>query len=125
MLEAIKLQKTRNNPEVFFDPEKGHFEISGRSIQEDAAKFYTPLQEWLREYTESPKEFTEFVFRLEYLNSASIKKILKMLILLEGIDNQKYEVQIRWQYEKNDEIMRERGEEIKSVVKLPFELEAI
>jgi len=125
MLEAIKLEKTRNNPEVILDKENNHFEISGRSIQEDAAKFYAPLHDWVVEYVKVPNPETTFVFRLEYLNSASIKKILKMMIVFENLLNTQYKVKVVWQYEKNDEIMKERGEEIKSVVRLPFDLIAV
>ena len=120
-LKAIKLRASKKEPGVILDRENSVFEISGRSIPENAVSFYAPLKIWISEYIQNPNELTIFTLKLEYLNSSSTKQLLKMLVELEMIKKQDKEIRIVWQYESNDDIIRERGEELESVLCLPFE----
>ncbi len=122
MLEPLFISKTRNNPEVNLDKQKNYFRISGRSILEDPNKFYMMIYEWLDEYIKNPNPETEFYFDLEYFNSSSARQIMKLIILLENIQKTKNRITIIWLYEEGDEMSEERGEEIKIISKLNFEL---
>ena len=124
MPEAIYFEPTADNPKVILDKEKGLFEISGRSLPEDVAKFYAPVMDWVLEYITDPNDETEFVFDLEYFNSSSARLIVKMLVELEKLEKMGKKVKAVWLYKENDDVMQERGEELKSVVLLPFELKA-
>ncbi len=124
-MNPIFLEKTKKSPKILLDKEKGLFEISGRSIQEDSAKFYTPIIEWIKEYAANPNPVTDFQFNLEYFNSSSAKLIVKILFELERILKTPNKINVTWIYEENDDVSKERGEEIASTVKLPFEMKAI
>ncbi len=122
MLESIQYDKTDDKPAVSFDPENGVFEISGRSLPENANSFYDPLEIWLNEYARRPKNETKFVFRLDYFNSASHSKLVKLLICLENIPNKDERVIVKWYYHEDDDLMKIRGEELESIIELPFQL---
>lgn len=121
-MEALDIRATSDTPKVLFDPENGIFEISGRSLPEDVVSFYQPLIDWLDEYKDSPNEYTEFVFKYIYFNTATSKLIQDILIKLEEIHESGYKVQVMWFYEEEDEDMLDLGEEFSENVDIPFEI---
>lgn len=122
MLPPIYYSSTDDKPEVTFDVELNRFEIIGRSMPENANTFYEPLEKWLSEYALNPNDFTELVFRLDYFNSASSTKLVKLMICLESIVNKDERVKVSWFYHQEDDLLKMRGEELKSIIELPFEL---
>ncbi len=120
IMEALKIQQTEEIPNVILDKENQQFEISGRSLPEDTTKFYKPILDWFKSYIEIPNKTTRLELNLEYFNSSSASKIVKILVLLENLLQSGFEVEVVWYYNKDDEVMKERGEEIKSVVEVPF-----
>ncbi|MBQ3655439.1 MAG: DUF1987 domain-containing protein [Bacteroidales bacterium] len=123
MLEPILIQQTSDTPRVELDKERGIFEFSGKSLPEDVIKFFSPVQEWFSRYSEDPNPETEISFHLDYFNSSSARIIVKILIGLEAINGNKSNVHITWYYTENDEVMYDRGLELKSVLNLPFTVE--
>lgn len=121
-MEALDIQGTNDTPKVILDPENDIFEISGRSLPEDVVTFYHPILEWLEFYKESPLDYTEFVFRYIYFNTATSKLIQDVLIKLEEIYEAGNNVQVLWFYEEDDEDMFDAGEEFMENVDVPFEL---
>ena len=85
-MEIFNLEGTEDTPKVLFDKGNGIFELSGRSLPEDTAEFYEPILNWISEYATDLNDKTEFVFKLEYFNTASSKLILDLLSLLEDIE---------------------------------------
>ena len=122
MLEPLHLEKNEHNPEVILNKDENIFRFAGRTLLEDAIKFYAPIQNWFHQYVENPNPVTEVEFKLDYINSASIKKIVKILHDLEEITEKGNTAKVLWYYRKGDEVMKERGEEIKNVSKIPVEL---
>ena len=122
MLEAIILEKTKNSPEIILDIENNSFKIAGRSIVENPGEFYLPIYTWLNEYVKTPLDFTDFIIDLEYFNSSSARQIMEIIMLLEKIPETGNKVKISWMYEEGDEMSKERGDEIKLVSKLDFEV---
>lgn len=116
-MEIINLEGTEDTPKIILDASNGIFEISGRSLPEDSAEFYSPIISWLEAYGNSPNSSTSFVFKLEYFNTASSKLILDLLTTLEEIEG----VSILWYFHEDDEDMEEAGEEFSELVDVPFE----
>ena len=125
MGKAINIKGTEDTPKVILDIKKEEFEISGRSLPEDAEKFYAPIQKWMEIYVKNPCLNTAFTINLEYFNSSSVKQILRILIKLEQIVKDGKKVKITWFHHEDDELMEVRGQEIKSVLDVPFEIKAI
>lgn len=116
-MQILNLEGTEDTPKILLDKGNGIFEISGRSLPEDSAEFYQPVLEWLEEYQDNKNSTTEFVFKLEYFNTASSKLILDVLSNLEDIEG----TTVVWYYHEDDEDMQEAGEEFSELVELPFE----
>lgn len=124
-MKKLEFKSTEYTPNVSFDPQSGQFEISGRSLPEDAGEFYDPLQDWLDGYLSSPANQTEMVINFEYFNSSSARRITELLFSLESLHEAGKDVKVIWYYLKNDLLIKENGEEIQSVVELPFEVKEI
>ncbi len=122
MLEPILIQQTSDTPKVELDMEKGVFLFEGKSLPEDVFKFYTPVQQWFSEYVSQANNQTEIVFNLDYFNSSSARFIVKILIGLEPLCEEGKNVHVTWYYSQDDELMYDRGVELKSVLKLPFDV---
>ncbi|MDH5604369.1 MAG: DUF1987 domain-containing protein [Cyclobacteriaceae bacterium] len=116
-MEILILEGTEDTPKIYLDKANGIFEISGRSLPEDSTDFYQPVLDWIDEYSNDQNPSTEFVFKLEYFNTASSKLILDVLMALEDIDGMK----IIWYYHEDDEDMEEAGQEFSELVEVPFE----
>ncbi len=118
----INLEGTEDTPKIILDGTNNIFEISGRSLPEDCAQFYKPILDWLDAFT--PTGALNFVFKLDYFNTASSKLILDILNRLEKIKNKGKEVKILWYFSEDDEDMQEAGEEFSELVEVPFQLES-
>ena len=116
-MEIINLEGTEDTPKVILDKGSGTFEISGRSLPEDAADFFQPILDWIGIYAGDANQSTIFQFKLEYFNTASSKLILDVLSDLENIEG----MSIEWYYDEDDEDMQEAGEEFSELVEIPFE----
>lgn len=121
-MKTLHIPGTEDTPNIVLDEDTNTLEISGRSIPEDAVRFFQPILDWLQEYSETPKPQTNVVFRLEYFNTASSKLILDMLLMLEELHNNGSEVNVSWYYMEDDEDMYEAGEEYSDLIEVPFEL---
>jgi hypothetical protein len=116
-MQALKVQETDDSPKIILDKDKGIFEISGRSLPEDSAEFYNPVLEWITTYAKDPNANTDFIFRLDYSNTASSKFIHEILQALEKVKGAK----VTWWYLEEDEDMEEAGKEFSEQVSIPFE----
>ncbi|MEQ8576084.1 MAG: DUF1987 domain-containing protein [Fulvivirga sp.] len=116
-MDILNLEGTEDTPKIMLDKGNGIFEISGRSLPEDSAEFYQSVLDWIEEYSQDPNPSTEFMFKLEYFNTASSKLILDVLSALEDIDG----MAIMWYFHEDDEDMEEAGEEFSELVEIPFE----
>lgn len=119
-MNPLIIPATEDTPEVVFDPAQDTFKLSKISVPEDAYEFYHPIIEWLKEYGKSPLEETIVDFDLEYVNSASAKQIIQLLLTLEEISAEK-KVVIKWYYESIDEDMQLLGKRFKNLADIKFE----
>lgn len=104
-MRNINFEPTCSTPLVKFISD-GRLLLEGRSLPENVSKFYSPLIEWARKLK---TEVVRMDINLEYLNSASSKKILELLKTLDANNNIK-EFIINWHYESDDEDALESGQ---------------
>lgn len=123
MLKPLIFERTLSTPEIILDKENNVFQITGRSIIENAHEFYEPALKWFSEYTKKPNASTKLILNYEYLNSSSSLQLMKIIFMLEDILKKGKDVKVVWFYESNDELSMERGEEIKVSTDLHFEIE--
>ncbi len=117
-MDALIIKSTEDTPHISFNASTGVLEISGRSLPEDAAGFYAPVMDWLKNYKQSPGSSSVLMMKLDYFNTASSKIILDIFNSIEKIANDR---KIIWHYDKDDEDMLEAGQEFSEIVEVPFE----
>lgn len=118
--EPINLTGTVKTPKIVLDIEKEVFEFSGKSVPEDAAKFYEPVLAWIDAFVQDqPLQKSIVTFRLGYFNTTTSKIILGIVQKLAKI---KKDVIIKWYYAEEDEEMQEYGEVLEEITRLKFEM---
>ena len=126
MAESLRIEATEDTPLIDFNVETGVFQVTGRALPEDAHEFFKPIEEWVQEYAESPKEKTIVEMRIDYFNSAATRYIFNLLMCFEDIvDEEKGEVTVVWYYKEGDDMIESKGEEMSSILELPFEMKLL
>ena len=125
-MNALLIESSDFSPKVMFDPAKNLFEISGESRPENTSKFYVPILQWLEQYQNvlywEKDKFGQgatrvFEFKLDYFNSTSAKFIMDVLMQLDKMAQDGYDIKAKWFYDKRDEDMKESGEEFSKLLK--------
>lgn len=122
MIDDLIFERKDDTPKMHFSKENGIFEISGRSMPENVNLLFTPLLQWLNNYFKEPLNETNISINLEYFNSATSKKLVELLILLEEQSKKGHSITIRWFYKKNDFTLQKKGNELLASFAIPFEL---
>ena len=120
-MEELLRDSSAQTPVIKFDPTNGLMEICGRSIPYDSDEFWMPILSWFEAYMLTPNEKTTFKINLEYFNISSSKRILFLLYKLNELSEKGLEVNVLWEYRKDDEDMYEVGQDYAYMVKVPFE----
>jgi hypothetical protein len=118
-MEELRIAPTKNTPEIFLSPD-GVIRIKGRSIHENVANIFTPIEEWVSEYIRNPAEVTSVDMHLEYFNSASAKVFIHLLQKITYVTLKHKKYIFNWYYEVGDEDILERGEYFSSILDVPF-----
>ncbi len=118
-MKELKFSPTKNSPEILLSPD-GIIKISGRSIHENVAEFYAPVEVWVSEYIETPADITYCDINLEYFNSASAKVFIHLLQKIIYVTLKDKKFVFNWYYEDGDEDILERGEYFASILDVPF-----
>jgi len=121
-MKTLKIDPTEDTPAILLDADKGVFKIKGRSLPEDAQLFYQPVVDWITQYCTKPNPNTDFVFELEYYNSASAKKFLNIFEPVEKIHDHKTQATISWVCHPNNEDMKKDGELFAKIVTIPLKI---
>ena len=121
-MQSLEIKASAETPEVMFDESSGVLRINGRSLPEDAFSFYQPIIDWLEAYLRANTiQKVELNFQLDYFNSSSGRYLLELLSKLETYGKASM-IKINWFAEEDDELMIDKGNELKSLIKLPFEV---
>lgn len=124
-MEALKIEPYLQTPEIDFNPDTGKLLLSGKSYPADAIDFYRPIIEWSKEYVKSPQKKTELICDIEYLNSASQKQLVELIMAFKPLNNSENEILVVWKYEEGDDDILAVGELIEYELKLPFKYEEV
>lgn len=119
-MDNLSIFGTEDCPRVYFDAANGTLEISGRSLPENVNVYYHPILEWALQYIKNPQQKTKIDFKLDYLNSASSKKILELLVILKQLIPMGYDLEVNWYHKYEDEDMLEEGKDFEKMTKMEF-----
>lgn len=104
-MEDLLIEPTAKTPLIDFSL-SGKLAIAGTSFPENAKEFFDPVIDWAGELQ---TENINLDLILEYMNTASAKKVLELLRKLESnlrIQN----LTVNWYYDKDDEDSLEAGQ---------------
>jgi len=118
-MQELKILPGKNSQEITFNPD-GRLRISGRSIHENVAEFFAPVESWINSYVENPAPLTSVDMNLEYFNSASAKVFITLLEKVKHVTLKNGKYVFNWFYEEGDEDIYERGEYFSVVLDVPF-----
>jgi hypothetical protein len=121
-MKPLFIEATIDSPQVNLDKDKNIFEIKGKSLPENVNIFYQPIIDWFTEYFKQPNNETLIDFKFDYINTASSKTILSLLLVVEEAVKNGANVKVRWFYEEDDEDMKDIGEEYADIIQVPFEI---
>lgn len=120
MMEPLIIQATHDCPDVILSKEMNCLEFSGKALPENPKEFFNPIVNWMLEYSKEPNSETVVKFKMEYINSAAQKKIHDIILICKDIHDNNNPVYIDWYYHSEDEGMKEEGETLSELVKIPF-----
>ena len=124
-MERLQLEDTFKTPAVSFDPASGELYISGRVFPENPEEFFAIPLDWIKTYSENPANHTKLTLFLAYFNSTSSEYIFRLCKAIEQISESGNACSICWEYESEDEDMKQIGEDYAEILKLNFELKAV
>jgi hypothetical protein len=115
---------TREFPDITVRERLKRIEIAGYSRMTNPVDYYQGLLYMLENNFRAFGNTLIIDFRLEYINTASMKWLFQMItsfqpLALSGL------VEINWYYEEDDEIILETGEILGSKLKIPFYLKEL
>jgi hypothetical protein len=118
MLEK-KILSTKSTPEISLNPE-GIIKIIGRSTNRNVTELSSQIENWIDEYISNPAEITCVDICLEYFNKINLIYYFTLLKKIESVKLKNKKYIINWYYEEGDEDILEKGENISSVLDIPF-----
>lgn len=104
-MNTFEIEATNSTPSVVYKDE-GKLIIKGRSFPENVDEFYKTIFDYLEEIN---TRVMTVDLELEYINSASSKKILYVLKMLDK-NPHITDLTIIWRYEEDDEDILECGQ---------------
>jgi hypothetical protein len=113
-MKSLKIEVIPDSPyypEVNFDAATGICELAGESYMEEAYKFYTPILNWLKEFTLDQGNDITLNVKLTYFNTNSSRLLLDMFDILKKSKDEGREVIINWYYEEDDPDVQEEVED--------------
>ena len=119
-MEPIHIKESIVSPRTILDKDLAMFESSGNSYMSNPVMHYSAVLNWLNEYVRDPLPETRFVFNLEYSNSATIKLLNEIIIVLLKIKGTSKKLEIQWYYNDDDEDCIDIGKQFETINKFPF-----
>ncbi|MFW5658143.1 MAG: DUF1987 domain-containing protein [Bacteroidota bacterium] len=115
------VDESPKTPYIHF--EDNRFIFRGKSIPEDARKFYRVARDKAKDYLEERVgSKTQIEFHFEYCDTSTVKWIVDFLRMFESCQkkNPAIDISVIWKYESDDEEMLDLGEFIQAHSVLPF-----
>jgi hypothetical protein len=110
----LVIEKTVSTPAINFNCDIRKLIISGESFPENAAKFYEPVMNWIKEYLEQVgDEETKVEFEIIYFNSSTSKIFMTIFSLLDEEVEKGKNITVDWIASEDNDIAIECGEEFK------------
>ncbi len=124
-MKTLKIEPYLQTPEIVFDPTTGKMLLSGKSYPADAIEFYQPIIEWSRDYVKQTTQETELTCEIEYLNSASQKQLVELIMAFKPLYDKSKNFSVVWKFEEGDDDILSVGELVEHELEIPFRYEEV
>ncbi|MEQ8625196.1 MAG: DUF1987 domain-containing protein [Vicingaceae bacterium] len=124
-MEALKIEPYLQTPEIDFDPSTGKMLLSGKSYPADAIEFYQPIIEWSKKYVKKATIETVLTCEIEYLNSASQKQLVELIMAFKPLYDKAKKFRVVWKFEEGDDDILSVGELVEHELQIPFSYEEV
>jgi hypothetical protein len=124
-MENLLLEESFKTPLVSFHADTGILSLKGRVFPENPDEFFLPILDWVKNYSVNPAEETHLTLFLSYFNSTSSEYIFRLCKSVEAIATAGKTASIVWEFESEDEDMKQVGEDYAEILKLNFALKAV
>jgi hypothetical protein len=114
-MDNIYIEATATSPEIDFRFDQRLLSMKGESYPENAAAFYAPIVEQLRNFlaTQEQASITTNI-ALAYFNSSSTKMLFSIFDALDQAAQAGNRIEVNWYHDEEDETIFEFGEELKA-----------
>lgn len=120
-MDALIIKKTKETPEINFNPETGILKISGRAYSNDIYQLFRPLNTWLEAYLDKPKDTTTVELKIEYCSSVFNKLLIQFFENCKSVIQKDKKLVIIWKHEKGDKESVDEANHISKLIGLPIE----
>ena len=111
-MQDLYIDATNTSPEVDFRFAEHQLMLRGESYPENAAAFFGPITEALREYLEQTQDQTiEVIIELTYFNSSSTKVLFNIFDMLNTAAANNT-INLHWRYDEDDDTILEFGDDL-------------
>jgi len=127
-MNKLAVEKTEYTPEVLLDINNELIYFKGECRPENVAKFFDPIIDWFKALKNMEVIAKEIpvTFYFDYFNSSSAKYIMDLVFLIDDINkNHKFNLQIVWEYDEEDEDVYEAGVEFEDLSGVKFKFKAV
>lgn len=113
---TYSIEGQRRSLKVNIDVDQGVFLFAGVSLPENTNSFFEPIIEEIDNYLSHPKSSTKIDFYIEYLNTSSALYLRRIVMMCEEA-LEANQLEVNWYYEKDDDDIKDFGEDFKSIFK--------
>jgi SiaC family regulatory phosphoprotein len=114
-------EPTDKTPLVEVDAENSFVKISGVCTPQNPQDFFIPMMEYI--FASLDIQHLRIEIYLRFFNTGASKSLLNLLLEIKKRNPEIEHNVIKWIYEKDDEELRESGEILQEISKIPFEYE--
>ena len=120
-MEDLIIRRTPTTPQVNFNFAEGTFSIEGVIDPEDPLQFFEDACHKLDGYSSEQRDASTVTITPVYIRSTSIPALLKLMRKFYSLQKHGQKVSVTWVTRKEDEALRQTGEELSRRCLLNFE----
>jgi hypothetical protein len=124
-MEILNIEPFLQTPEINFNHQTGILYLCGKSYPADAIDFYKSIIDWSKEYCKNPADETTLICEIEYLNSASQKQLVDLILVFKPLFDSGKNFKVKWKYEEGDDDILSVGELVEHELEIPFEYQEV
>ncbi|MDB4061755.1 DUF1987 domain-containing protein [Vicingaceae bacterium] len=81
--------------------------------------------DWSKEYCQNLADKTTLICEVEYLNSASQKQLVELMLVFKSLYDSGKKFIVKWKYEEGDDDILSVGELVEHELEIPFKYQEV